>query len=119
MRHVATVSNQITSKEKQTSQSETSLGESSKMTLSLLDLCSRCGRRTAEKGEDDGKMAAAGSSSEREQMDGERQPRGPDRTDTRKEAKMLRCTLLNASAWSTEKKYMRGYKGNMRYLLWD
>ena len=36
-----------------------------------------------------------------------RQPEGEDRT----EAKMLRCTLLNGSPWSTEKKYMRRYKG--------
>ena len=28
-----------------------------------------------------------------------------------KEAKLLRCTLLNGSAWSTERKYMRRYKG--------
>ena len=29
----------------------------------------------------------------------------------KKEARRLRCTLLNGSAWSTEKKYMRRYKG--------
>ena len=29
----------------------------------------------------------------------------------KKEAKLLRCTLLNGSAWSTERKYMRRYKG--------
>ena len=29
----------------------------------------------------------------------------------RKEEKRFRCTLLNGSAWSTEKKYMRRYKG--------
>ena len=29
----------------------------------------------------------------------------------RKEEKRLKCTLLNGSAWSTEKKYMRRYKG--------
>ena len=38
-----------------------------------------------------------------------RHPKGEDRTETRKEAKRLRCTLLNGSAWSTEKKYMRRY----------
>ena len=27
------------------------------------------------------------------------------------EAKLLRCTLLNGSAWRTERKYMRRYKG--------
>ena len=27
------------------------------------------------------------------------------------EAKLLRCTLLNGSAWSTERKYMRKYRG--------
>ena len=29
----------------------------------------------------------------------------------KKEAKLLRCTLLNGSAWSTERKYMRRDKG--------
>ena len=29
----------------------------------------------------------------------------------KKETKLLRCTLLNGSAWSTERKYMRRYKG--------
>ena len=40
-----------------------------------------------------------------------RQPKGEDRTEMRKEAKRLRCTLLNGSAWSTERKHMRRYKG--------
>ena len=29
----------------------------------------------------------------------------------KKEAKLLRCTLLNGSEWSTQRKYMRRYKG--------
>ena len=29
----------------------------------------------------------------------------------RKEEKRLRCALLNGSAWSPERKYMRRYKG--------
>ena len=40
-----------------------------------------------------------------------RQPKGPDRTEMRKEEKRLRCNLLNGSVWNTEKKYMRRYKG--------
>ena len=40
-----------------------------------------------------------------------RQPKGADRTEMRKEAERLRCTLLNGSAWSTERKYMRRYEG--------
>ena len=40
-----------------------------------------------------------------------RQPKGDDKTETKKETELLRCTLLNGSAWSTEKKYMRRYKG--------
>ena len=40
-----------------------------------------------------------------------KQPKGEDRTEMKKEAKLLRCTLLNGSAWSTERKYMRRYKG--------
>ena len=37
--------------------------------------------------------------------------KGADWTEMRKEEKRLRCTLLNGSAWSTEKKYVRRYKG--------
>ena len=40
-----------------------------------------------------------------------RQPRGEDRTEMKKEARMVRCTLLNGSAWRTERKNMRKYKG--------
>ena len=40
-----------------------------------------------------------------------KQPEGEDRTEMQKEAKLLRCTLLNGSAWSTERKYLRRYKG--------
>ena len=36
-----------------------------------------------------------------------RQPKGPDRTEVRKEEKRLRCVLLGGSTWNTEKKYMR------------
>ena len=34
-----------------------------------------------------------------------------DRTEMKIEARRLRCTLLNGSAWSTEKKFLRRYKG--------
>ena len=44
-------------------------------------------------------------------LDGERTKKGVDRTEMRKEEKRLRCALLNGSAWSTEKKYMRRHKG--------
>ena len=40
-----------------------------------------------------------------------KQPKGEGRTEMRKDAKLLRGTLLNGSAWSTERKYMRRYKG--------
>ena len=40
-----------------------------------------------------------------------RQPKGEDRTEVKKEAKLLSYTLLNGSAWSTERKYMRRYTG--------
>ena len=30
----------------------------------------------------------------------------------------IRCTLLNGSAWSTEKKYMRRYKGAFDIFFW-
>ena len=34
-----------------------------------------------------------------------------DRNEMRKEEKNLRCAMLNGSAWSTERKYMRRYRG--------
>ena len=37
--------------------------------------------------------------------------KGVDRTEMRKEEKRLRCALLCGSAWSTEKKYVRRYRG--------
>ena len=40
-----------------------------------------------------------------------KKPKGEDRADMKKEAKLLKCTLLSGSAWSTERKYMRRYKG--------
>ena len=40
-----------------------------------------------------------------------KQPKGEDRTEMKKEAKLLRCTLPNCSAWSTGRKYVRRYKG--------
>ena len=109
-------------KERQTTQNETSLGEVWKIALSPcasgteLALCQRCSRRVAEKDGDDEKVAAAASSSDMEQMGGGdsqrwRQPKGEDKTKMKKEGKLLRCTLLNGSAWSTERKCMRRYKG--------
>ena len=40
-----------------------------------------------------------------------RQPKGADRTEMRKEEKRLKCAMLKGSAWSTEMKSMRRYKG--------
>ena len=37
-------------------------------------------------------------------------PEGEDRTEMKKESKLLRCTFLNGSAWSTVSKYMRRCK---------
>ena len=45
------------------------------------------------------------------EMRKEEKPKGEDGANMKKETKLLRCTLLNGSAWSTEKKYMRRYKG--------
>ena len=40
-----------------------------------------------------------------------RQSIGKDRTEMKKEARRLRCTLLNGSALSTQKKFLRRYTG--------
>ena len=39
----------------------------------------------------------------KETSQGWRQLKGEDRTEMKKEARRLICTLLNGSAWSTEK----------------
>ena len=41
-----------------------------------------------------------------------KQPKREDKPKMKNEAKLLRCTLLNGSAWS--RKYMRKYKGKHR-----
>ena len=48
-----------------------------------------------------------------------KQPKGEDRANMKKEAKLLRCTLLNGSAWSTERKYMRRYEGECDIFFGD
>ena len=40
-----------------------------------------------------------------------KRPEGDGRTEMRKDEKRFRCTLQNGSAWSTEKKYTKRYKG--------
>ena len=102
----------------------TGLGEVWKIALSLgavdteLALCQCCSRRIAEKDGDNGKVAAAAAenSSQRGQMGGGSSTKveaakREDRSKMKKEAKLLRCALPNGSAWSTERKYMRRYRG--------
>ena len=87
-----------------------------------LAVCQRCSGRTAEKDGDDGKGCSRGSSSEREQTGGGdskrwRQPEGEDRTELKKEATYLRCTLLDGSAWSTEEKVHGKMQRKVRCLF--
>ena len=42
-----------------------------------------------------------------------KQPEGEDRKEMKKDARELRSTLLNGSAWSTKKKYMRRNNGKV------
>ena len=65
---------------------------------------------------DDGKDTAAGSSGKREQMGGGDSTKVEtvsrrNKTEMNKEAKLLSCTLLNGSAWSTGRMFMTRYKG--------
>ena len=46
-----------------------------------------------------------------------KEEQGGDRTDMKEETRVLRCTLLNGSAWSTERKYIRRYKGKCDIFL--
>ena len=49
-----------------------------------------------------------------------RQPKGEDWTEMKKEAESYWCTLLNGLAWSTEKKFLRRYKGKCDiFFFWD
>ena len=46
-----------------------------------------------------------------------KQPKVEDRVNMKKEPTLLRCTLVNGSAWSTERKYRRRYKGKCDIFL--
>ena len=79
-----------------------------------LAMCQCFSRRTAEEDGGDGKDAAG-----RQVKEGRwaeeipqmwRPPKGEDMTEKKKQVRAVRCALLNGSAWSTEKKYMRKYK---------
>ena len=79
-----------------------------------LAMCQRCSRRIAEKDGDDERLQqqevqVKDSRWAEETPQRWNQPKGVDRTEMKKEVKLLRCTLLNESAWSTESKYMRRY----------
>ena len=92
------------------------------MALSPLDSgtelakCQCCNRRTIKK-DGSGDEDAARSAVHKESRLAEetpkmwKQPKGEDRTEMKKEARVLVCTVLNGSAWSTEKKYLSRYKG--------
>ena len=75
-----------------------------------LAVCQCCSRGTAEKDGGDGEDAA-GSAGERRQMGGldstmvEAAKREKTGLKLRKRQQLLRCALLNGSAWSTWRKY--------------
>ena len=48
-----------------------------------------------------------------------RQPKGEDRTEIKKEERRLKCTLLNGSARSTERKYIRRYRATFDIFFGD
>ena len=102
-------------------QSKTNFGKDWEVVLSpsafgaALAVCQRCRRRTQRRTE-----AMEGMQQEVQANEGRwveetpqrwRQPKGEDRTEMKTEARAVRCALLNGSARSTEKKYMRRYKG--------
>ena len=73
-----------------------------------------CSRRTTKKnGGDEDATRIADQESKRTEATPKRwkQPKGKDGTEVKKEARRLRCTLLNGLEWSTEKKYLRRYRG--------
>ena len=45
-----------------------------------------------------------------------KQRKGDDRTEMKEEAQLLRCALLNGSAWSTWRKYMEKIQRKVRYF---
>ena len=46
-----------------------------------------------------------------------RQEECDDREEMQEESRMVRCTLLNGSTWSTEKKYTRRYKVPLMFFF--
>ena len=108
-------------KEARRTKSETDPGEDWEMAPSPLAIgaewaiCQRCSRRTAEKTKAMERMQqqfqVKGGRWAEEIPQRWRKLKGEDRTEMEKEAKLLRCTLLNGTAWSAERKYMRRYGG--------
>ena len=120
----------IRPKEKQTSQSETSLGESLEDGSFSSGNWGRisCVNAAAEGLQKRTELMERMRQQEVQVKDSRwmeetpqrwRQPKGSDTTEMRKEEKLLRCTLLSGSAWSTEKKYMRRYKGTFGIFFED
>ena len=88
-----------------------------------LAKCQCCNRRTIKK-DGSGDEDAARSAVHKESRLAEetpkmwKQPKGEDRTEMKKEARVWVCTVLNGSAWITEKKYLSRYKGKCEIFFW-
>ena len=100
-----------------TPQSETNLGDIWEVALSPSDSGAELAERQCQEEQKEAVMRMQHEVQIKESRWTEavpekwKQPKGEDRTGMKKEARLLRCTLLNGSAWSTEKKYLTRYKG--------
>ena len=83
--------------------------------------CQCCSRRTTKKN-GIGDENATRSADQRKQFEGEgtqkvKAAKREDRNEMKKEVRVLRCTSLSGSTWSTERKCMRRYKGKCDIFL--
>ena len=110
-------------KEKQTSQSETSLGKVWKVALSLLTVgaelvvCQCCSGRIEEKDGDHGRMQQQESRWAEEIPHRLRQSKGEDRTEMRKEAKIIKVYLAQWIGLEYRAKIHKKIQRKMRYFL--
>ena len=66
-------------------------------------------RKRRKDGEDS--VAEGNGANQEDQLNSQEPGRGQSRNGMQKPSQTLRCTLLNGSAWSTERKYVRRYQG--------
>ena len=103
-------------------QGETRPGTMEKMAFSLFAAGTkhdRCKRRTAVVFRMRGELQFKEERQTKSVSYRWKQPKGEDWTENKKEARFFRCTLINGSAWSTDREEVHEkIQRKVRYLLW-